>query len=64
MSKNKIAVIDKKCIACGACAKKCPEKAIKVRDAIAVVSEKKCVGCGKCEKKCPVKAITIEKRPK
>lgn len=49
-----IAVVDKRCVACGACEDVCPKDAIKVEDGIiAVVNEDKCIGCGVCVRNCP-----------
>jgi len=54
-----------KCVACGLCAKVCPEGIIKPKTA---ASGKKyyqadldyCKGCGICAAECPVKAIEME----
>ena len=57
---KKLAHIDKECVACGACAKGCPMRAISVYKGLnAVVDESKCVGCGKCAETCPAGVITI-----
>ncbi|MGM0510309.1 MAG: DUF362 domain-containing protein [Thermoplasmatota archaeon] len=47
------------CIACGECAKWCPESAIEVDDH-AVIDYEKCIGCGECRIVCPVGAIKVE----
>lgn len=53
-----IAVVDKKCVACGSCNKVCPRKAITIVDGIiAKVNEELCVGCGICIKACPAGII-------
>jgi uncharacterized Fe-S center protein len=44
------------CVACGACARWCPEDAIEVTDA-AAIDRAKCVGCGECVAVCPVGAV-------
>lgn len=44
------------CIACGTCARWCPEDAITVSDS-AEIDEDKCVGCGECVAVCPVGAV-------
>lgn len=53
-----IAVVGKRCVACGACMKVCPKRAIKVENGIkAVVDESLCIGCGLCTKMCPAGII-------
>ncbi|MBS3816981.1 MAG: DUF362 domain-containing protein, partial [Candidatus Thermoplasmatota archaeon] len=47
------------CIACGECAKWCPEDAIEVGE-YAVIDREKCIGCGECRIVCPVDAIEVE----
>jgi uncharacterized Fe-S center protein len=44
------------CIACGTCARWCPEDAITVTDAASIDADK-CVGCGECVAVCPVGAV-------
>ncbi len=58
----KIAVVNKKnCVACGACARKCPRTAIKIyHGSYAIVDKAACIGCGKCSKACPADAIQME----
>ncbi len=46
-----------KCTGCGACISVCPVGAIKVENAVAVVSEE-CVDCGACIPQCPLEAIS------
>lgn len=49
------------CVACGACAKNCPIKAITIHKGMfAEVDFDKCVGCGKCSKVCPASVIEIK----
>lgn len=45
------------CIACKKCERECPEDAIHVADALAVVDYGKCTGCGVCVKVCPQRCI-------
>ena len=53
----------KRCVACGCCAKVCPFKAIAVyRGLYAQVNQEKCVGCGKCAAVCPAEIITLVSR--
>ncbi len=41
------------CLGFGSCQEVCPEKAIVIRDGVAVVNRSRCVGCGLCAKACP-----------
>ena len=61
---KKLALIDQKiCVACGACMKTCPKRAISIyRGCYAVVDESKCVGCGLCAKTCPAGCIATKER--
>jgi Pyruvate/2-oxoacid:ferredoxin oxidoreductase delta subunit len=52
------------CVSCGACIKKCPVEAIKIKDKKIHVDQDICIGCGVCQRSCAVKAITIERRKK
>ncbi len=45
------------CIGCKMCERKCPNGAIKVENAHAVIDYEKCTSCGICKDACPVKAI-------
>ncbi|MEA1999955.1 MAG: 4Fe-4S binding protein, partial [Euryarchaeota archaeon] len=45
------------CIGCGICKKKCPEGAIKLDKALAVIDQEKCNQCGTCIEVCPRNAI-------
>ncbi len=52
-------VIDQEqCIGCGACAKDCPGKAIRLEDEKAQIV-RTCIQCGHCVAICPVKAVSI-----
>lgn len=44
------------CFNCGACAAKCPMKAISLKGNKYVVDENKCVDCSNCTKICPIQA--------
>lgn len=47
------------CELCGACAKKCPWKAITVNEKV-VVNQDECVECGTCIESCPNAAMLFE----
>lgn len=51
------------CIACGACVKACPVKAIDMVNNHAVIRNQDCVGCMTCVHKCPTGAILPQKLP-
>jgi heterodisulfide reductase subunit A-like polyferredoxin len=50
----------KLCVGCGTCVKKCPHKALSLKDQHAVVNPSLCVGCGLCTDYCSQEALTIE----
>lgn len=50
------------CLGFGSCADVCPEKAIIIKDGIAVVNQKRCIGCGLCAKTCPRGTIKMMDR--
>jgi len=52
------------CIACGLCAKVCPEKAVVLENQLARIDPAKCVNCGLCAEKCPTKAILLLNPPR
>ncbi|HOY64305.1 MAG TPA: 4Fe-4S binding protein, partial [bacterium] len=45
------------CIACGLCAKKCPETAITMERNLPVIDYAKCTSCGTCAEVCPQNSI-------
>lgn len=50
-----------KCVGCGECMRRCPAKAIELREGYPVLSRKKCIHCFCCQELCPKKAI-VSKR--
>lgn len=60
MARKKARVIERLCVACGACVGVCPVSAIEVvKGMFARVDEKKCVGCMKCSNVCPASVIEM-----
>ncbi|MBT9775648.1 4Fe-4S dicluster domain-containing protein [Clostridium sp. MCC353] len=56
--KYKAIVNQDECVACGACVKVCPRKAISIYKGIfAAVDFAACVGCGLCVGTCPASVI-------
>lgn len=51
--------ISARCIGCGACARACPGKALRVAEGKARLDAKKCIQCYCCHELCPVKAIDL-----
>ena len=47
------------CIACGLCAKNCPQHAIEMVDNLPVIDYSKCTGCKTCVAKCPKHVIKV-----
>ncbi len=56
-----IQVDEPACIACGACAERCPFDALTVAD-VARVDALRCVGCGACTLACPTGALALMAR--
>jgi NAD-dependent dihydropyrimidine dehydrogenase PreA subunit len=55
---KRIRIVADDCEACGACALRCPAKAIEIKDTgFAVIDYDKCIACGYCAPICPVRAI-------
>ncbi len=54
-----------KCIACGICAKICPDSAAELTmikgNKKAKINYDYCKGCGLCAKECPIKAIGMKR---
>lgn len=63
MARNKIALIGRECVACGACVGACSVGAISIYKGLyAMIAEALCVGCGKCEARCPAGVIEMAAR--
>lgn len=58
--KNKIHVVEDRCVDCGACTAACRIKALYLEDFKLKFDETKCVSCDFCLQACPLRAI--EKR--
>ena len=54
--KKKGYYITKKCIGCGSCLEKCPQKCI-MKETPFRIDQQHCLHCGGCYENCPVKAI-------
>jgi uncharacterized Fe-S center protein len=48
-----------RCVACGQCVRRCPEKAILLKNRKAVIDKKRCIGCGQCVAACNYGAINV-----
>lgn len=58
-----VAYIHNNCVACGACMKICPKRAISIKYGIkAKVNTDLCIGCGLCMKTCPAGIIEKKER--
>lgn len=56
------AIIRKKCVGCGECAKTCPRRTIHIENKKAVVDYDGCIRCYCCHELCPKKAIRFVRR--
>lgn len=63
ISEYQLSLVPSQCIVCGACARSCPEKAIRVIDNALELSSSLCIGCHSCATVCPVQAIAVENQP-
>ncbi|MCG2715894.1 MAG: DUF362 domain-containing protein [Candidatus Marinimicrobia bacterium] len=59
-SVSKPIISERKCTACGVCAKWCPVDAIIVGDEFAVINEDICIGCGECLAVCRFNAVKFK----
>ncbi len=57
LGKQVISVCKVGCIACRKCQRSCPQKAIEIKNNLAVFDYAKCQNAGECLKVCPTKAI-------
>lgn len=48
-----------RCVACVACSKACPTKAIRVRESLMHVNPSLCIDCGECMRVCPHDAVKV-----
>lgn len=51
----------KRCIGCGICAKRCPQKVFEKQGKTIKIEFSKCLGCGICVSTCPKKALHLDK---
>lgn len=56
--KSIIYTLTAKCRDCYRCVRKCPVKAIAIRDGQAYIDERRCIYCGTCTRECPQSAKT------
>ena len=54
-----IYTVETECQDCYKCVRRCPVKAIKVKDGHATVIPERCVGCGRCVEVCPAHAKQV-----
>ena len=57
---QEVDIDDAACIRCGACVRKCPSGALKLREGNISLEREKCLHCGICERVCPVCAVTAK----
>ena len=55
---SKIQVDIEKCVKCRLCVKKCPMRAMSLKNGSIKNDVSLCIKCGVCQYNCPVKAIT------
>ncbi len=61
---KRIAVAERACNGCGACAEACPTWAIEIKDEKAVVDQLSCFPCGLCMKACSEQAVVYDRKGK
>jgi iron only hydrogenase large subunit-like protein len=54
---HSITIDKEKCVACVACSKACPTRAIRVRNSLAAINFDVCIDCGECVRVCPHEAV-------
>ena len=54
-----VAVVNDKCIKCGACSDVCPVDAFHVGETMFVADPDACISCGVCVSECPQEAIAM-----
>ncbi|GFZ32391.1 hypothetical protein CSC2_29170 [Clostridium zeae] len=61
-TKQIIKLDEERCIACGACIKRCHFDVFSKNDGYIIADISKCVGCGICANTCPTKSLSLEAR--
>lgn len=56
---NELIYRESRCIGCGACVEKCPNKALSLSSGHVAVNRKSCIVCGACASVCPTEALSI-----
>lgn len=61
-TRGHISIVEKDCILCSICSKRCPTHAIKVdrEGRTWTINRMDCVQCGSCADNCPKKCLTME----